>query len=85
MQKSILIISFSNYIILMFNWNDLHSFLVLSRTSTLIQASKKLKIEPTTIARRISRLEKSLKSDLFYKSPKGLFSFRIGTKFIKIC
>lgn len=67
----------------MFNWNDLHSFLVLSRTSTLIQASKKLKIEPTTIARRISRLEKSLKSDLFYKSPRGYSLSEMGQSLLK--
>ena len=42
----------------MFNWNDLHSSITLSRCSKLILASKKLRIEPTTIARRINRLEK---------------------------
>ena len=55
----------------MFNWDDLNSFLTLSRCSKLKLASKKLKVEATTIARRISRLEASLKLDLFYKSPKG--------------
>ena len=57
----------------MFNWNDLNSFLTLSRSSRLLKASKKLKIEPTTIARRIKRLEKSLNCNLFHKSPKGYF------------
>ncbi len=55
----------------MFNWDDLNSFLTVSRCFKLNLASKKLKVEPTTIARRISRLEKSLNADLFYKSPKG--------------
>ena len=44
----------------MFNWNDLSSFLALSRCSKLKLASKKLKVEPTTIARRIARLEKNI-------------------------
>ena len=41
----------------MFNWNDLESFIILSRSGKLNQAAKKLKIEPTTISRRILRLE----------------------------
>tara|TARA_X000001036_G_scaffold430208_1_gene462534 strand:- start:456 stop:1346 length:891 start_codon:yes stop_codon:yes gene_type:complete len=55
----------------MFNWNDLNSFLALSRCAKLKLASKKIQVESTTIARRISRLEKSLHSDLFSKSTKG--------------
>ena len=46
------------------NWNDLKSFLILSRTSKLLVASKKLKVEPTTIARRIKRLETNLNMQL---------------------
>ena len=55
----------------MLNWNDLNSFITLSRSKKLITAAKKLKIESTTIARRISRLEESLKTQLFNKSPRG--------------
>ena len=55
----------------MLNWNDLNSFITLSRSKKLITAAKKLKIESTTIARRISRLEESLKTQLFHKSPRG--------------
>ena len=55
----------------MLNWNDLNSFITLSRSKKLINAAKKLKIESTTIARRISRLEESLKTQLFNKSPRG--------------
>ena len=52
------------------NWDDLKSFLILSRSSKLLTASKKLRVEPTTIARRIKRLEKNLNIQLFNKSPK---------------
>ena len=52
----------------MFNWNDLESFLTLTRAGKLNIASKKLKIESTTISRRISRLEKKLSSKLFFRS-----------------
>lgn len=52
----------------MFNWNDLESFLMLSRHRKLNFTSKTLKIEPTTISRRIFRLEKKLGTKLFYRS-----------------
>ena len=52
----------------MFNWNDLESFLTLSRSLKLSIASKKLKIESTTISRRILRLEKNLDIKLFFRS-----------------
>ena len=55
----------------MFNWNDLNSFLTLTRCSKLKLASKKLKVEPTTIARRISRLESNLESLSLEKARSG--------------
>ena len=67
----------------MFNWNDLNSFLALSRCSKLKLASKKLKVEPTTIARRISRLEKNIESDLFNKSPKGYILTEKGVELLR--
>ena len=67
----------------MFNWDDLHSFLTLTRCSQLNLASKKLKVEPTTIARRVSRLEKNLDSHLFNKSPKGYVLTEKGNELVK--
>ncbi len=67
----------------MFNWNDLNSFLTLSRCSKLNLASKKLKVEPTTIARRISRLENNLGTDLFNKSPKGYILTEKGLELVR--
>ena len=66
------------------NWDDLKSFLILSRCSKLLIASKKLKVEPTTIARRIKRLEKNLNIKLFNKSPKGYSLTEKGHRFSKI-
>ncbi len=67
----------------MFNWNDINSFLTLSRCSKLNVASKKLKVESTTIARRISRLENNLGSDLFSKSPKGYILTEKGIELVR--
>ncbi len=55
----------------MFDWNDLHSFLELSRCGKLTLAGKRLQVEPTTIGRRITRLEEELNVHLFDRSPKG--------------
>ena len=52
----------------MFNWNDLEAFIILSRNGKLNIAAKRLKIEPTTISRRILRLEEKLDVKLFYRS-----------------
>tara|TARA_E500000178_G_scaffold356428_1_gene434315 strand:+ start:9895 stop:10776 length:882 start_codon:yes stop_codon:yes gene_type:complete len=65
------------------NWDDLKSFLILSRSSKLLIAAKKLKVEPTTIARRIKRLEKNLKIQLFNKSPKGYSLTERGLDLVK--
>ena len=67
----------------MFNWNDLNSFITLSRSKKLINAAKKLKIESTTIARRISRLENNLKTQLFHKSPKGYTLTESGLRLLR--
>ena len=65
------------------NWDDLKSFLILSRSSKLLTASKKLRVEPTTIARRIKRLEKNLNIQLFNKSPKGYSLTEKGLDLVK--
>ena len=65
------------------NWDDLKSFLILSRSSKLLIAAKKLKVEPTTIARRIKRLEKNLRIQLFNKSPKGYSLTERGLDLVK--
>jgi len=55
----------------MLDWNDLHSFLELSRCGKLTLAARRLKVEPTTISRRVTRLEEELNTHLFDRSPKG--------------
>ena len=44
---------------------------------------EKIKVEPTTIARRIARLEKNIESDLFNKSPKGYILTEKGVELLK--
>lgn len=53
------------------NWNDLHIFLVAVRTGSYSAASKELGIDRTTVGRRVSALEKSLKIELYRYTPAG--------------
>lgn len=53
------------------HWDDLKIFLAVARTESLSGAGRKLKIDPATVGRRISRLEEALGTPLFAKSPQG--------------
>ncbi len=55
----------------MTKWDDMRFFLALSRKKTFLAAANDLKVTHTTVARRISSLEDSLKSQLFHRSEKG--------------
>jgi len=53
------------------NWDDLRIFLAVARQGTLAQASARLAIDATTVARRIRRLETGLSTTLFEHTPTG--------------
>ncbi len=55
----------------MFDWNDLTFFLQMSRFGRLSDAAQRLKVDQTTVSRRIAALETSLGTRLFEKSPRG--------------
>lgn len=56
---------------IVFNWNDLVFFLELARQTRLAPAAKRLKVDHTTVSRRISELEKDLSVKLFNRKPDG--------------
>ncbi len=53
------------------NWDDLRVFLSVARRNSLTAASKQLGLDPSTLGRRIARLEDKLSSQLFAKNPQG--------------
>ena len=53
------------------NWNDMHFFLALAKEGSVSGAGRVLGVEHTTVARRISTLEKQLGSRLFDRLPTG--------------
>jgi len=54
------------------DWDDLRYFLAAVRAGTLAAASRALKVQHTTIGRRLSSLEEALGAPLVLRGPEGL-------------
>ncbi len=54
-----------------FDWDLLRSFLAVARSGKLTAAARRLKVDHSTLSRRIAALETSLKAKLFDKSLNG--------------
>lgn len=52
-------------------WDDVRYFLELTRVGSLSGAARKLRVEHSTVARRVEALEQSLEVRLFDRLPKG--------------
>jgi len=55
-----------------FAWDDLHGFLCVCRTGSFLRAARELDIEHTTVARRVTRLERCLGTTLLHRGPRGV-------------
>lgn len=53
------------------DWDDLRFFLEVARTETLAQAARRLKVNASTVSRRLHRLESQLKTPLFKRGAEG--------------
>jgi DNA-binding transcriptional LysR family regulator len=56
----------------MFDWSDLRHFLAVYRSGSLAKASKQLRVDQTTVGRRVAHLEQGLGAKLFDRVPEGL-------------
>jgi DNA-binding transcriptional LysR family regulator len=56
----------------MLDWDDLRVFLACARTGSFKDGAARLRLDPTTVARRVQRLEDELRTTLFVRSPRGL-------------
>ena len=54
------------------DWNDLRYFLAVARLGRLSPAARRLRVEHSTVARRIEALEKAMGTRLFDRRPEGL-------------
>jgi DNA-binding transcriptional LysR family regulator len=55
----------------MLDWDDLRFMLAVHRTGTLSRAGASLKLNPTTVGRRLATLEKRVGARLFDRTPDG--------------
>ena len=65
------------------NWNDLRIFSVLAREGSLIAAGEVLDIDPTTVSRRISVLERELRVSLFTRSAPDWLLTAAGERILR--
>jgi DNA-binding transcriptional LysR family regulator len=56
----------------MLDWSDVRYFLELSRAGTLASAARRLRVDYTTVGRRLAALERDLDAKLFARTPDGL-------------
>ncbi|OUR77896.1 hypothetical protein A9Q83_10340 [Alphaproteobacteria bacterium 46_93_T64] len=66
----------------MFDWNDIRFFLELSRKGRLTEVAKALKVDHTTVSRRISTLEQQLDAKLFESTTRGYVLTQAGERLL---
>lgn len=60
------------------NWDDLRYFLAVQRGGTLARAARALRINATTVGRRLVALEEEVGARLFDRTPEGYVLTRAG-------
>ena len=64
------------------DWDDLRVFLAVARDDGLSRAGRRLGMDPSTVGRRVARLEQALGRALFVKSPQGYLLTPEGARLI---
>lgn len=68
---------------LRYNWDDIIFFLEIARTRNLVRAGQKLKVDHTTVSRRVRELERSLNTTLFKRSKAGFSLTEAGRSLLQ--
>jgi DNA-binding transcriptional LysR family regulator len=66
-----------------YDWNDLKYFLACARAGSLAGAGRALKVDQTTVGRRLAALEESLGASLFERSPAGFVLTPTGERLVE--
>jgi DNA-binding transcriptional LysR family regulator len=64
------------------NWDDMRFFLVLCRSRSFLAAASALKVTHSTVSRRLSALEASLQTQLFFRTERGCRLTGAGEKLL---
>ena len=65
------------------NWDDLRVFIDVARTANLAQSSRRLKIDHSTVSRRVAQLESALGFSLFERTRAGLKLTDMGERMLR--
>ena len=65
------------------NWDDLRVFIDVARTANLAQSSRRLKIDHSTVSRRVAQLESALGSSVFERTRSGLKLTDMGERILR--
>ncbi|OKO75599.1 LysR family transcriptional regulator [Bradyrhizobium sp. NAS96.2] len=68
----------------MFNWSDIRFFLELARAQQLSKTATRMRVDVSTVSRRISELERALKCRLFERSVDGFSLAEGGYKLLSL-
>ncbi|WP_035692504.1 LysR family transcriptional regulator [Azospirillum halopraeferens] len=66
-----------------YNWHDIVYFLEVARQRSLVRAAAKLRVDHTTVSRRIRELERSLNTALFTRSKAGFRLTETGLRLLR--
>lgn len=68
----------------MFDWNDLPFFLELARQGRLGPTARRLRVDHTTVSRRVAELERSLDQKLFDRTADGFALTEAGARLLPL-
>jgi DNA-binding transcriptional LysR family regulator len=66
------------------DWNDVQFFLALQRAETLAGAARALKVEHTTVGRRLAAMESALGAKLIVRTPDGFRLTEVGEQILPL-
>jgi DNA-binding transcriptional LysR family regulator len=66
-----------------YDWNDLRYFLACARAGSLAGAGRSLKVDQTTVGRRLGALEEALGARLFDRTPEGFSLTATGERLLE--
>jgi DNA-binding transcriptional LysR family regulator len=65
------------------DWDGLRYFLAVARAGTVSGAARELRVEHTTIARRVAAVEQELGTRLFLRNPRGYVPTSVGEALVE--
>jgi DNA-binding transcriptional LysR family regulator len=65
------------------DWNDLRYVLSTARTGRLAEAARRMKVDATTVSRRLARIERALGAQIFHRDTGLLVPTEVGARVLE--